>query len=311
MKAELVVGQPSDIRVVNSARVSFNKESKGFSEQDGKLLKYLANHNHWTPFSHCRITFESDDFMFNLNEDWDETDLAGMVWDKNTRKVQHSLYGWINFIKKHKFFFKKNEREIAFLLSQKYPESMKAYGLFTDERNSNQLREITPEEETNTRFMSLTMRETVPIFVARQRFKHMVGFTYNEVSRRYVDDDPDFFAPDVWRKRPDKSVKQGSGEDSDPTLNGDCFGQYYSTMHSCYNAYDFMIDKGIAPEQARMVLPQAMYTSYYVTGCLPAWAKAYKQRIDPHAQKEIRDLAAMWNENISKVFPNEWDKLIG
>ena len=56
----------------------------------------------------------------------------------------------------------------------------------------------------------ITMRETVPIFVARQRFKHMVGFTYNEVSRRYVDDTPEFFSPDVWRQRPDGSMKQGS-----------------------------------------------------------------------------------------------------
>lgn len=144
----------------------------------------------------------------------------------------------------------------------------------------------------------ITMREEVPIFVARQRFKHMVGFTYNEVSRRYVSDEPSFFVPDVWRKAAENK-KQGSGEDHQHT---ETFSLVYSELiESVTNIYNAMIDEGVAPEQARMVLPQSMYTSYYVTGSLAAWARAYKLRIDPHAQKEIQDLAHQWGDIIGGI----------
>ena len=112
IKAELIDHLGSDLTVVNSARVSFNKEGQledgQLSAKDMKLISYLAQHNHITPFTHPQIT----------------------------------------------------------------------------------------------------LRESVPIFVARQRFKHVVGFTYNEVSRRYVDDTPEFYIPEVWRSRPEGSVKQ-------------------------------------------------------------------------------------------------------
>lgn len=164
----------------------------------------------------------------------------------------------------------------------------------------------------------ICMRETVPIFVARQRFKHMVGFTYNEVSRRYVDTPPEFYTPDVWRSRPDGSIKQGSGETevSRRTLftgdfnNEDGYSEQDYYTYST-NLYNWMLAKGVAPEQARMVLPQSMYTSYYVTGSLSAWARAYKQRIDAHAQKEIQDLAIQWNTIIQPLFPEAWQVLTG
>lgn len=148
----------------------------------------------------------------------------------------------------------------------------------------------------------ITMRETVPIFVARQRFKHMVGFTYNEVSRRYVDSPPEFFIPDVWRKAPENR-KQGS-EDK-PALHSDELRQvedrYEDLLSRAEELYKDMVSMNVAPEQARMVLPQSMYTSYYVTGSLAAWARAYKLRIDPHAQKEIQDLATQWGNIIGDI----------
>lgn len=234
MKAELIDKMGDDLRVVNAARVSFNKESgwewlreidqdgnqlKALSEKDTKLINYLAKHNHWTPFAHCMIT----------------------------------------------------------------------------------------------------MRETVPIFVARQRFKHMVGFTYNEVSRRYVEDAPEFYTPAEWRARAENK-KQGSSDavvDFElplwvgPVLWGEEGERYYTNyLEACVHTYKEMLARGICPEQARMVLPQSMYTSYYVTGSLAAWARAYKQRIDENAQKEIRDLAEQWDTIIRPLFPVSWDALI-
>lgn len=160
----------------------------------------------------------------------------------------------------------------------------------------------------------ITIRETVPIFVARQRFKHMVGFTYNEVSRRYVDDTPEFFVPEHWRARPDASIKQGSGTTQVTEMR--LFGHtttpnehYDEYLYTAQTMYTKMLEAGIAPEQARMVLPQSMYTSYYVTGSLAAWARAYKQRIDPHSQKEIQDLAKQWGEILQPLFPASWEAL--
>ena len=153
----------------------------------------------------------------------------------------------------------------------------------------------------------VTLRETVPIFVARQRFKHTVGFSYNEVSRRYVDDAPEFFAPEVWRSRPDGSVKQGSGGVHRHTEQwGDAYTAYIARA---VEMYDSMLEDGIAPEQARMVLPQSMMTSYYVTGSLAAFARAYKQRIDGHAQLEIQQLAQQWGGILAPLFPVSWAAL--
>lgn len=153
----------------------------------------------------------------------------------------------------------------------------------------------------------ITIRETVPIFVARQRFKHVVGFTYNEVSRRYVDNTPEFFIPEEWRKRPEGSVKQGSG-DNHPD-SGMFSGIYQEFLKNALATYENMIACNIAPEQARMVLPQSMLTSYYVTGSLAAFARAYKQRIDVHAQLEIQDLAKQWDAIVAPLFPVSWQTL--
>lgn len=156
----------------------------------------------------------------------------------------------------------------------------------------------------------VTLRETVPIFVARQRFKHMVGFSYNEVSRRYVDTTPDIFTPDQWRGRPDGSIKQGSSEDCFTGATAKWIEERYNTlMDDAIGLYESLISTGVAPEQARMVLPQSSYTSYYVSGSLAAWSRAYRLRTDSHAQKEIADLAKIWDNIISPLFPVSWKAL--
>lgn len=164
--------------------------------------------------------------------------------------------------------------------------------------------------------VQITMRERVPIFIARQRFKHTVGFSYNEVSRRYVDDEPSFFIPDVWRRR-SENKKQGSSDEVVTYLldfnipETDIHDNYKAHIDQCKDFYNVLIESGVAPEQARMVLPQSMYTEYYCTGSLAAWARAYKLRIDNHAQKEIQDLARMWNDTIGdiKELEHSWKAL--
>jgi len=204
MKVELISALGTDLTVANAARVSFNAESDTLTDKDEKLIKYLAIHQHFTPFTHC----------------------------------------------------------------------------------------------------VLTLRETVPLFVARQRFKHTVGFSYNEVSRRYVDAAPDFYFPDVWRKR-SENKKQGSKEE-EVEYSKDVKLDYAEAISAAVDTYNQLLKAGVCPEQARIVLPQSMYTSYYVTGSLAAYARAYKLRSAPDAQKEIREVAQYWDDICLAMFPVSW-----
>jgi thymidylate synthase (FAD) len=201
----------SDLTVVNSARVSFDKAStmgdKGeLSDKDYNLIKYLAKHNHWTPFAHPQIT----------------------------------------------------------------------------------------------------LRLKAPISIRTQLFKHKIGFTENEISRRYVSYTPDVYQP-YWRGKPTGGAKQGS-EDfiEDGNLKKNCIEKYKHITDMCMEAYEDMISKGIAPEQARFILPQGAYTEWYWTGSLAGFARVYKQRIDPHAQWEVREYAKAISEIIEPLFPESW-----
>jgi len=147
-----------------------------------------------------------------------------------------------------------------------------------------------------------TFRIQAPIFVARQLGKHQVGMVWNEVSRRYVDSDPRFYRPTEWRKRA-KNIKQGS---SDETINYSA-APLYAYALQCYSN---MIADGICPEQARMVLPQAMYTEWYWTGSLAAWARVCKLRLDPHTQRETQEVAKMLDKEMVKLYPISWKALM-
>ena len=160
---------------------------------------------------------------------------------------------------------------------------------------------------------TITMRETVPLFVARQRFKHTIGFSYNEVSRRYVNGVPEFYFPKEWRAKAG-NAKQGSSEETiDINSVGDrpppFLDIYEVAIKKCKDTYKELLEKGVCPEQARMVLPQSMYTSYYVTGSLYAWARAYNLRSDVNAQKEIQDIAKSWDDICKELFPTSWEAL--
>jgi thymidylate synthase (FAD) len=144
-----------------------------------------------------------------------------------------------------------------------------------------------------------------PIFVARQAGKHQVGMDWSEVSRRYVDTEPEFFVPDIWRDRA-KDKKQGSLETG---TTEDIIG---SKDHNqwCLDYYQDLLDSDVAPEQARMVLPQSMYTEWVWTGSLLAWAHFIKLRTHEHAQKEIQDFAAMFVPTLEELYPVSWKALM-
>lgn len=162
------------------------------------------------------------------------------------------------------------------------------------------------------------LRIKMPIFIARQWFKHQVGFTRNEVSRRYVSEMPEFYYADEWRKRA-PNVKQGSSEEffsNSDSLPSDRIGrestvglEVGSSYFEGLSLYRRLLDKGVCPEQARMVLPQSMYTEFVETGSLAAYARLVNLRLDPHAQKEVRLYAEAVSELIAPLFPVSWAAL--
>lgn len=210
----------SDLTVVNSARVSFHKESEWehpdshvpaniLSEKDKKLIKYLAQHKHWTPFAHPQI-------MLHIK---------------------------------------------------------------------------------------------APISIRTQLFKHKVGFVENEISRRYVTEEPEIYIP-KWRSKPTNGAKQGSEDfiTSEDTVAA-AEAMYFGVASDALKTYNWLLEAGVAPEQARFALPQGTYTEWYWTGSLAAYARVYKQRIDPHAQWEVREYASAIGQLIQPSFPVSWQEL--
>jgi len=204
IKVELLDQMGDDLAVVNAARVSFDRVSESFSEEDEKLIKYLAKHKHWTPFGHCFAKF----------------------------------------------------------------------------------------------------RIKAPIFVARQLVKHQVGLTWNEVSRRYVDSRPEFYLPPQWRGRA-KNVKQGSGEAIE--LRGNWAERL---VDKALFVYLTLLDEGVAPEHARMILPQNTMTEWIWSGSLAAFARVCNLRLDSHTQRETQEVAKQISAFLEKEFPVSWKALV-
>jgi len=191
----------NDLTVVNAARVSFAKEVHEFKEGDQKLINYLINHNHISPFFHPQIRF----------------------------------------------------------------------------------------------------RLKMPIFVAREWFRHTIGFARNEGSRRYVDDEPQIFIPSELRAR-DKNKKQGS-KDSSIENNDQMVEKIKEFSKQSLTLYNELLDNQVAPEVARGILPQNMYTEFIETASLYAYMRLCALRIDPQAQKEIREYANIVAKLLEEAFP--------
>lgn len=156
----------------------------------------------------------------------------------------------------------------------------------------------------------LTLQIRAPIFVARQLAKHQVGGAWNEESRRYIDDLPEFYSPGAWRGRP-SNVKQGSGEEIHP---GDAYladSVYQTAVRDAVKAYSSLLKRGVAPEMARMVLPLSTYTSWRWSGNVLFFSRVCGLRLDDHSQAETRDVAKEIAAICEERFPVSWKALMG
>ena len=150
----------------------------------------------------------------------------------------------------------------------------------------------------------IRFRLKMPIPIAREWFRHTVGFSRNEISRRYVDTDPEFFEPTMWRQR-NPSVKQGSMDT--PVLEHALVQDKVHQWHTqALDLYKELLQQGVCPEQARFVLPQSMYTEFIETGSLYGYARLCGLRDAPDAQKEIRDYAQQVSALLAEKFPVSW-----
>ena len=172
--------------------------------------------------------------------------------------------------------------------------------------------------------VSLQFHIVAPVFVARQLVKHQIGLVWNEISRRYVDTDPEFYTPDKWRlKAEDK--KQGSSDEVyyNDVVTKDAFDEnipspggnpyemptYKFICEHARTAYNSMIKMGICPEQARMVLPQSMMTEWYWSGTLMAFARVCNLRCKPDTQLETQWIGNQIDELAVEVAPVSWKEL--
>lgn len=154
---------------------------------------------------------------------------------------------------------------------------------------------------------SVCFRFKAPIFVARQLVKHQVGLTWNEVSRRYVKAAPELWWPEKWRKAAE-NVKQGSSDEEFDRDSHDLYSAVVETDIATYR-YERLIEAGLCPEQARMFLPQNTFTTWVWTGSLYAWARVWKQRTYPTAQKETQDCVKLIGPTMERLFPVSWAAL--
>lgn len=152
----------------------------------------------------------------------------------------------------------------------------------------------------------ISIRMQAPVPIARQLFKHKIGFVESEESRRYISSRPELFIPDNFRAAA-ASVKQGSA--GPHTFSDHWLVEYKETCTKAIDLYEQMIKDGVCPEQARLILPQGVEVNWVWTGSLYAYANFYNQRSDSHAQKESQILASEVSEIIQPLFPVSWSAL--
>ena len=153
----------------------------------------------------------------------------------------------------------------------------------------------------------ISLRMQAPVPIRTQCFKHKIGFVESEESRRYISGRPEIYVPGEIRARPQGSIKQGSAEKHPEAEMWKA--RFETHMTNMVDLYEEAIADGVCPEQARFLLPQGTEVNWVWTGSLYAFANFYNKRSDPHAQKEVQDLANQVDQIIAPLYPVSWSAL--
>lgn len=280
--------QNNDLTVVNAARVSFDKIKNKITNRDIRLIRYLAEHNHFTPFTHVRfgamtVMSSQQDFQNMVEFMGCPERSADMIFrkeDDSKYYIEHSLYGWL----KNKIPIK-NYYRIVRAISEKCPHSCLT---LMHKSELPLIQGIEPEELVETD--SKTVLIEAPIFILRQLMKSTVGCTYNEVSRRYVDSQPNFYLIDRFKARPDDSIKQGAGKYLPTEKQEKYIRLHLKNTEESLSIYNRFL-KDVAPEEARANLTQNMMSKVWLTASKRAFDRILLLRSSPDAQTQIRELA--------------------
>jgi len=293
MKVTRINHDHDDLTVVNAARVSFDKYHRTFDDdKDTRLIQYLASHNHWTPFGHCRYTaqfgLDRDHVPLELLEWASKAAGAEVRFHGRILEITDSLWGWLHTPPPGL------DPYVVRCVKEHAPVSGLAiecrYAPVTDVYLHCE--SFFPDDSAVTYLLEM------PIFVARQLMRSNVGIVWNEVSRRYVDELPTFWYPKTWRGRPEGGMKQGSTGVLDGASQQDASSNYNMAMISGYRGYEELLSLGVAPEQARAVLPTSTMTKLWGTFTRNAVERVLGLREDSHAQGEIQELARMMREQL-------------
>lgn len=152
------------------------------------------------------------------------------------------------------------------------------------------------------------IRVSMPIFLARQFVKHQVGGVWSEESRRYISDEPEVYIPEEWHTRPE-DIKQGSGELVKHQGIADSIA--VNATQRSITAYNQLLGGGVAPEEARTILPLNVMTTVVWTGSLLFWSRVVNQRVDGHAQLAAQVLGKQISSIVGPLFPVSWKELTG
>ncbi len=289
------VNLDGEIGAVNAARISFDKWTAELNVFDLKLIKYLKDHNHKSPFFHpqiiCLFADKEDVNELLLNE-YDKDLFAGIeICGEYVRFSMFSYEKLKDKLPHHAIIENPNNKELNELIAE--------YGL-----------------KKATTIPYLSFRISCPFFVYMQLDRHRVGLAINMVSRRYVDTPPTFWKPTKWRKQ-SKDNKQASIENEFVEENGcDWFTGKVSynfksneliSFASAY--YKRNLENGMCREQARSILPLSTFTSFVWTGSLEDFARIYKERVSPLAQIETKEVAIEIGKICEKEYPDAWKSL--
>jgi thymidylate synthase (FAD) len=284
----------SDQRIVRCARVSFGKDDKVDMDRDKKLIKYLFQHRHASPFEHVIVAFEGD------KKDW--IDLIQKVQSPVFQVYWAGGYVWLNlrnFINAFEHIPHAVKQKVRELLPTTYAvikgENPTDYS--TDSSYVSQKVEtssgwigLVDKLELGTLMDYYTFVVECPLFVARQWHRHRFG-SFNEVSRRYVSYEPTFYIPSYLRKQSDKNKQASTDEKIDEPWNSLFMKKIKWYIEDLRTLYENMIEKGVAKELARGILPQFMHTRFYWTVPRISLDNFISLRTHEGAQKEIREFA--------------------
>lgn len=304
MKAELV-HERGDNLIVTAARASFNRRSSEYTdEQNGNLIKFLFRSviPHFSPFCHVRLTLRLEHWMiiYKRLDAYNKTGMIEVRQPDGIVDVSHSLWGWYILLRDKKVHFSIADSVIDHLQAIA-PVASKVLELDKYRANDMHKDGYAQVHQAPRHYQQdfVTLRVTCPIVIARQLFKHSVGFVYSEASGRYIEYDK-IYKPTEFHSKP-ANRKQGSGAPLG-TLRKAIASAVMSVSHAVSYASYIVLHKwlGVATEEARYTMPLSTATTFVVTAARADWDRVILLRTGKDAQTDIQALAGLIAEELEK-----------